>query len=306
MSLDLSVNSRTGGFTRVIAAYLSSIATMTAIVWYGQQAGWSALYTLGTADIAGTLVIFLFSYWHNNSSFYDAYWSVWPPLAVVFTAWLGSEAGADPMRAIGIVACIWVWGVRLTANWARSWQGLTHEDWRYVDLRRSTGKYYWVVSLAGLHFFPTVMVWLAFLPAYAATALPGTPINGLDILAVAVCLGAVLVEWLSDEQLRRHRRQQPGLSIRSGLWAYSRHPNYLGELGFWWGLFLFAVAAGEVHFWTVAGALAMTFMFIRVSIPMMEKRMLARRPDYQQIRQTIPMLFPLMGKKRSQTGDSGV
>jgi steroid 5-alpha reductase family enzyme len=76
------------------------------------------------------------------------------------------------------------------------------------------------------------------------------------------------------------------------LWKYSRHPNYLGEISTWWGLFIFAVASGCSWWWTGIGAVAITVMFIFASIPLMEERMLATRTDYAEYRNRVPSLLP--------------
>lgn len=284
-------------FAWMTAAYIFAIVLMVFTGKYCFQSGWSLVWTLAAADTAGTLAIFFFSYWRNNSSFYDAYWSVWPPVAALFTGWLGLEAGADPIRIWVMLFCVWLWGIRLTANWARGWHGLTHEDWRYVDMRRTTKGMYWLISLTGLHFFPTFLVFLGCLPMYAAMSLPGKTFNGLDILAAVICIGATVIEFIADEQLRRHRALYPGVSITSGLWGYSRHPNYFGELSFWWGLYLFALAAGQNSPWMIAGAISMTLLFVFISIPMLEKRMLEKKPDYKEVQKSISMLIPFFKMK---------
>ena len=72
----------------------------------------------------------------------------------------------------------------------------------------------------------------------------------------------------------------PGEFLKTGVWSWSRHPNYLGEMGFWWGLWLFGVAAAPAFWWTVVGPLGITLMFVFVSLPMIETRMKERRPAY--------------------------
>jgi steroid 5-alpha reductase family enzyme len=80
--------------------------------------------------------------------------------------------------------------------------------------------------------------------------------------------------------------------LTSGLWAYSRHPNYFGEVLFWWGLYLFAVAAEPAFWWAIFGPLAMTMLFIFISVPMMEKHLMERKPCYAESRAGVPKLFP--------------
>jgi steroid 5-alpha reductase family enzyme len=232
------------------------------------------------ADLAATFAIFAWSFAFRNSSFYDAYWSVAPlPIALYWTA---VGAGAVGARQALVLLAIATWGARLTWNWARGWHGLGHEDWRYVDLRRTTGRAYWLVSFVGLHVLPTFWVFGGMLPVYAAVCAPGRPLGLLDALAALVSFGAIALEAVADAQLHRFRAAgaPPGEFLRTGLWAWSRHPNYLGEMGFWWGLWLFGVAAAPGLWWTIAGPLAITLMFRFVSLPMIEARMRERRPAF--------------------------
>ena len=103
-----------------------------------------------------------------------------------------------------------------------------------------------------------------------------------------------MIELIADLQLHAFiKNRKPGEFIRTGLWAWSRHPNYFGEVLFWWGLMLFGLAAyPEGWWWLILGALAMTLMFVVVSIPMMDKRSCERRPGYDAFMRQVPMLVP--------------
>jgi len=232
------------------------------------------------ADLAATFVIFGWSVAYRNSSFYDAYWSVAPiPIAIYWFA--VSQGAVEPRQAL-VLLLVLAWGVRLTWNWARGWHGLDHEDWRYVDLQRKTGRAYWLVSLLGIHLMPTFWVFGGMLGVWAAVCEPGEALGPLDALAALVTASSIALEAWADAQLRRYRAADPppGEFLKAGLWAWSRHPNYLGEMGFWWGLWLFGVAAAPQHWWTIAGPLAITLMFRAVSLPMIEMRMRLRRPGF--------------------------
>ncbi len=258
---------------RVVLAYVA--AALAAFV-----AGWFARalhpwWTVAIADGVATVVVFAFSRAHDNSSFYDAYWSVAPPL---IGAYFGYVEGAPPRLLVAMVL-VSVWAARLTYNWWRRWDGLTHEDWRYVDLRGQTGRLYWVVSLLGLHGFPTVLVYLGCLPLWAV-ARSDAPLGLLDAVAVVITAGAIAIEAIADQQLSDHVASgRADRILDDGLWGWSRHPNYFGELAFWWGIAAFAVAAGALEWSTFAGAVAMTGLFFGVSVPMVEKRSRARRGD---------------------------
>ena len=243
----------------------------------------SPLWNMFWADIAATVAIFVFSRLYKNSSFYDAYWSVIPPLIALYWTMAATAQGIDMTRAWLVVILVWLWGVRLTANWATFWPGLEHEDWRYGPIKTNAGKWNALADFSAIHLFPTVIVFAACLPIYAAVAMDARPLNALDYLAAAVTLIAILIELVSDIQLHRfltHRKS--GEIMKTGLWALSRHPNYFGEWLFWAGLALFGLAAvPSAWFWVVPGAFAMLVMFLVASIPMIDKRSVERRPEYQ-------------------------
>lgn len=243
----------------------------------------SPLWNMFWADIAATVAIFVFSRLYKNSSFYDAYWSVIPPLIALYWTMAATAQGIDMTRAWLVVILVWLWGVRLTANWATFWPGLEHEDWRYGPIKKNAGKWNALADFSAIHLFPTVIVFAACLPIYAAVAMDARPLNALDYLAAAVTLIAILIELVSDIQLHRfltHRK--PGEIMKTGLWALSRHPNYFGEWLFWAGLALFGLAAvPSAWWWVLPGAIAMLVMFLVASIPMIDKRSVERRPEYQ-------------------------
>ena len=243
----------------------------------------SPLWNMFWADIAATVAIFVFSRLYKNSSFYDAYWSVIPPLIALYWTMAATAQGIDMTRAWLVVILVWLWGVRLTANWATFWPGLEHEDWRYAPIKTNAGKWNALADFSAIHLFPTVIVFAACLPIYAAVAMDARPLNVLDYLAAAVTLIAILIELVSDIQLHRfltHRK--PGEIMKTGLWALSRHPNYFGEWLFWAGLALFGLAAvPSAWWWVLPGAIAMLVMFLVASIPMIDKRSVERRPEYQ-------------------------
>ncbi len=277
------------------------IAAMAAafITWYLMR-GQHPIIIAAAADLVATVVVFAFSVMVNNSSIYDPYWSVAPIPIVIYWGLAAQNPEVDVLRQ-GIVAFLVIaWGYRLTGNWYRHWKGLGHEDWRYVDFRKSTGKAYWLVSFLGIHQFPTVMVFLGCLSLYPAMAAGTSPFGHLDILAILVTGGAILIEATADRQLHMFTAEAGGqkLIMDRGLWRYSRHPNYFGEVAFWWGLFLFGLASGTFYWWTVIGPAAITLMFIFVSIPMMEKRMVERRPGYVERQKRVSALVPWPPKEQ--------
>jgi len=275
---------RQASFAVVALAYVGALGAALAAGWAVRD--WHPLAVVAVADLIGTVVIFAFSVAMRNSSTYDPYWSVVPPVIALYFL----DGGARDWLVLALVSA---WGLRLTFNWARGWPGMHHEDWRYVDIRRSTGRTYWPASFAGIHLFPTAQVYLACLALYPAMT-GERALGWLDAIALVVTGGAIAIEMIADEQLRAFvRRGQPGQTMESGLWRYSRHPNYFGEVSFWWGLWLFGVAARpQDWWWTLAGPVAITGMFLLASIPMLDKRSLERRPAYAERMQHVSALVP--------------
>ena len=246
------------------------------------------------ADVLATIIVFVFSFILNNSSVYDPYWSVAPPFIVVYLMFLFSDGNS--IRQFIVLALVLFWSIRLTVNWLRGWQGLEHQDWRYTSIAEKTGKLYWLGSFLGIHFMPTVFVFLGCLPLWYSLS-SAEPFNFYDFVAILFTFSAIMVEWIADEQLIKFRKSPTKSSfMKSGLWAISRHPNYLGEISFWGGMFLFAVSCSgfkqTTGYWTVIGFISMVVLFKFISIPLMEKRNIARKPGYEEYINKVPALFP--------------
>jgi steroid 5-alpha reductase family enzyme len=289
-------SSRAAGFALVTLTY---VVAAGAALYAAETAPFGLAITLGLASLVMTLVCFAASFVAKNSSYFDPYWMVAPPLSC---AWLASEAhpGASVARTAIVTALVTVWAVRLTVNWIRTWGGPGHEDWRYVEIQKRTGRLYWLASLVAIHLFPAFLVWVGSLALVPAIATGTNELGWLDVVATIVTGGAIAIEATADEQLRRYRARASGTAgaiMEEGLWAYSRHPNYFGEISFWVGLFLFGLAADRGAWGCVVGPLAMIALFVFGTIPMMEKRSLERRPAYADVQRRVSMLVPLPRRK---------
>ncbi len=205
------------------------------------------------------------------------------------------EAEGSQLRRLMVLALITWWAARLTYNWVLRWRGLRDEDWRYAEMRPKAGALYWPVSFLGFHLMPTVTVFLGCLPVYVVVTSPGAGFGILDVIALGVTAGAILIESISDRQLRHFIASKPPdkAMMNRGLWAFSRHPNYFGEVLFWWGLFLFGLAAAPTALaWIWLGPICMTALFLGISVPMMDRRMLRRRPTYADQMRRVSGLIP--------------
>ncbi|MGA2478916.1 MAG: DUF1295 domain-containing protein [Spirochaetia bacterium] len=269
--------SRARSFFLCAVAYAA--AAVTAVAAARLVGRGSPMIETAVGDVAATIVVFAFSLALDNSSMYDPYWSVAPvPIGIY---WLISFGDGLSARRVVLLALVLLWAARLTFNWVRRWKGLADEDFRYADYRRF-GALYWPISFLGFHFFPTVIVFLGCLSLLPVLGAGSRGIVVLDLVAAAVTLGAIGVETGADRQLRRFllSPRAPGQILDTGLWSLSRHPNYFGEVLFWWGVYLFGLAANPGWWWTIVGPIAITGLFLGISVPMMDKRMLSRHPGY--------------------------
>ena len=289
--------SMTRAFSLCALAYVIALCVAVIVVYaLGDR---HPILIVFTADIAATLVIYVFARMFRNASFYDAYWSVAPLVIALYYILVASSGDVVYIRQVVVVTLVFTWGIRLTLNWARQWRGLGHEDWRYANFRSKSKGWFWIVELMGIEMMPTTIVFLGCLSLYPALAIGTSPFGVLDWFAILVAAGAIILETTADEQLRKFvgANPKPSKIMSRGLWAYSRHPNYLGEIMFWWGLFLFALSADISYWWVVVGPVAMTLLFIFISIPMMDKRNLERKPGYREHMRKVPALVPWFSKK---------
>lgn len=262
-------------------------ALMVGLVAYTFALGaMSEIWALFLADVVATIVTWIHGLIYKNVSVYDPYWSVAPPVLLALYAL--ASCSITP-SVIVLLTVIMVWAVRLTGNWAVTFQGLAHEDWRYTKYRDALHPVlFHVLNLFGLNMMPTVVVFLAMMPAIRVTQ--ETPEASLCTwVGALMCLVAVLIQYMADTSAHRFRRENPGKVCRVGLWKYGRHPNYFGEILMWWGVWVQSLALPID--WTITGAIVNTLLFLCVSIPLMEARQLKNKPDYAAYRKETRMLI---------------
>ncbi|MBQ7408231.1 MAG: DUF1295 domain-containing protein [Clostridia bacterium] len=238
-------------------------------------------------DVAATAIVFAFSLIFKNASVYDPYWSVQP---IVITLALAAKYAFN-LSSVLLILVIAFWGIRLTANWAYTFNGMNHQDWRYTMLCEKTGKFYPIVNFLGIHLFPTLVVYLCVLPA-AFVIKEQAEFNPYCIIGLAVSFVATLLQLFSDMQMHKFRKLKSGGFIRTGLWKYSRHPNYLGEILMWWGVAISSLTLLKASYFLVAGATVNTLMFLFVSIPMADKRQ-SRKENFNEYKKQTRMLLPV-------------
>jgi steroid 5-alpha reductase family enzyme len=288
----------------VIALVGALITIRLAEGWFFKQYfALGPLWVALLADVVATIIVFIFSVIFKNASLYDPYWSVAPPLIAWY--WMDKvDSHAPPVWLMLVV--ITFWAIRLTLNWIRGWKGLAHEDWRYVMLHDKNPSLYWLTNFGGIHMFPTIMVFLGMLPVYFYCLWifwPGLVPNQIYIplliwMGAFISLGAAIIELIADEQMRVFKKTaKAGEYITTGIWKYSRHPNYFGEISFWFGLWVMMMGVAPDCWWTGIGFVAMLALFLFASVPMMEEKNLKNKPGYGDYVKRVSVLIPWFPKK---------
>ena len=228
--------------------------------------------------IYATLIIYVFSFILKNSSLYDPFWSVAPIPIVLYMA-----LNFNNLIEIQLLVLIPIlfWGIRLAHNWLMGWDGFEHEDF----------------NLFGIHLIPTLIVNFSLFPI-SFILLNNISPNIYLLLASIFTIAAVILETISDKQMRDFKSNplNKDKTMKYGLWKYSRHPNYLGESMFWFGIYFMGLSSGIMPIWTILCPLVMLFLFIFISCPMMDKRSLKNRSDYQDYMNKTSQLFLLPPK----------
>jgi steroid 5-alpha reductase family enzyme len=247
-------------------------------------------------DVISTLFIYMLSVIYKNTSLYDPYWSVYPLFIVFF--WFFHLNSTISLKQIIVLFLVSLWGIRLTINWMKYWQGMKHEDWRYTKFRKYKRPVFEIINLFTLQMMPTFWVFFGSLSLYPAV-LPNKLIGVLDIIGIIIVIIAILFETIADIQMHEFKRtKKPRDYISTGLWKYSRHPNYFGEVSFWWGLYLFGISSDIAYWWTIIGPIFITLLFIFISIPLMENHCLEGSDNYKEYQQSVSMLIPWFPTKK--------
>ena len=217
----------------------------------------------------------------RNASIVDITWG----LGFVVVAWVSAlRADAASGAASVLVAMVTVWGLRLGVYlfWRNHGNG---EDYRYVAMRRRWGKRFWLISLGTVFVLQGALMWIVSLPvqvAHVGDARDGALAGVALVIGLALYAIGLLFEVVGDAQLARFKADptNEGKVMRSGLWRYTRHPNYFGDACVWWGVGIVAQAVTGT-WWALLGPLVMNILLLRVSgVALLERSLRKRKPDY--------------------------
>jgi steroid 5-alpha reductase family enzyme len=229
----------------------------------------------------------------RNASIVDITWG----LGFVVVAWVSAlRADAASGAASVLVAMVTVWGLRLGVYlfWRNHGNG---EDYRYVAMRRRWGKRFWLISLATVFVLQGALMWIVSLPvqvAHVGDARDGALAGVALVIGLALYAIGLLFEVVGDAQLARFKADptNEGKVMRSGLWRYTRHPNYFGDACVWWGVGIVAQAVTGT-WWALLGPLVMNILLLRVSgVALLERSLRKRKPDYAEYVRTTSAFVP--------------
>ena len=279
------IKSKKGSLTLIFFYYVISFYLAYLVSKNFDLDGWLLILIW---HITATLIIFLFSNIHKNSSIYDPFWHV-APIPIVF--YIADQSFLPNLELYLVLSAFLFWALRLTYNWFLNWENLDHEDFRYIDLKNNNKFMAFINDLFGIHLIPTLIVNASLYPIYVA--LTSESLNDLVYIGFMLIIIAVVIQYISDDQMRKFRKDENnfGKTMKYGLWKYSRHPNYLGEVSFWFGIYVFALASGLTTIWLIACPIVMLALFVFISCPMMDNRSLKRRSDYKEYMDKTPQLF---------------
>ncbi|QEO13214.1 DUF1295 domain-containing protein [Agromyces intestinalis] len=260
-----------------------------------------------------TAATWLLSVITREYSWVDRIWSI-APIAYV---WIFAAAAAFAPRLVLMAVLVTLWGIRLTYNfWRKGGYRPGGEDYRWKILQgRMPGWAYQTFNLLFISIYQNALILAFCLPA-ATAAVSDTPIGGWDVLLAAVFLAFLVGETIADQQQWNFHRwkaaeraagrtPEPGF-LQTGLFRYSRHPNFFFEQAQWWVFYGFAVAATGVWLhWTIAGALLLTLLFIGSTV-FTESISRSRHPGYDDYRRRTSMLVPWFPARERAAAESAV
>jgi steroid 5-alpha reductase family enzyme len=236
---------------------------------------------LASACLALGLIlwVWIFSLHLNDASIIDIFWGV----GFVLIAGVCLAAGdGDPGRRIVVAGMAGLWGVRLAVHLGRRNHGQP-EDHRYARLRRRDADRFWVTSLYRIYLVQAALMWVIGLPVVVGSAHGHA--NGLgwvDLVGVGVWAVGLGFETVGDVQLARFKADTANfwLVLDRGLWRYTRHPNYFGDVVAWWGIGIVGLGAGGA-WWALVGPAVNTLILARLTgKPLLESTIVARHPAY--------------------------
>ncbi|MBE6143492.1 MAG: DUF1295 domain-containing protein [Erysipelotrichaceae bacterium] len=241
-------------------------------------------------NVIGTIIVWAGGVIFKTASVYDPYWSI---QTILIGLGLMIHYNNFSIGSIIFLVTILIWAIRLTYNFITTFHDLTYIDWRYKQIKEKTGKLYQLVNLLGICMVPTLIVHFASIPFYHYI-INDYEFSLLSLIGVGIMLLGTILELVSDINMHKFQRTRTSKDqiIDVGLWKYSRHPNYLGEILFWYGVALFTILSTLSGWHLLIGAILNTLLFLFISIPLAENHLASYKANYSEYKKRTRMLFP--------------
>lgn len=215
-------------------------------------------------------------------------------LGFVLMAWTSFLLAENfDWRILLVCSLVSIWGLRLAWHIHKRNKHKT-EDYRYLAWRKEWGKYFYLRSYLQVYLLQGFLLFLIVLPVLIINKNSSANLGWLDLVGLAIWLLGFYFEAVGDAQLAKFIQNpaNKGKLMQNGLWAYTRHPNYFGEVTQWWGIWLIALSVHDALF-TIIGPVTITFLILKVSgIPLLEKKM-AENPEFAEYKKRVSMFLPL-------------
>jgi steroid 5-alpha reductase family enzyme len=260
-----------------------------------QSEFWS-VYFIGFGVVMAMLtVVWMVSVKLTNASIVDPFWGLG---FVLLATYYYFNAEGDPTRKTVVLLLATVWGLRLSGYLLFRNAGKP-EDYRYAQFRKQYGpERYWWFSFFQVFLLQGILLWLISSPLLVAQQGSDRPFGMLDVLGIILWIIGFSFEAGGDYQLSKFKSDvsNKGKVLNTGFWKYTRHPNYFGDACLWWGLTIFAIAAGS--YWPILSSVLMTFLLLKVSgVALLEKALKKNKPEYEEYVRRTPSFFPWFPKK---------
>ncbi len=246
-----------------------------------------AILALGAAVVL-SLLTWILSIFKRDVSVVDSAWSLMILACGTVYFYVAESAGTTGVLVF-ILLVLWAVRLSLYLTW-RNWGA--PEDRRYRELRSKYSPGFTLKSLFIVFLLQALLAWFISIPLWPALTV-SAPFGALALIALLVWLTGMIFEVVGDWQLARFKATENNGEkvLDTGLWRYTRHPNYFGEALIWWSFYLFALDAGG--WWTLPAPLLMSWLLLRFSgVVLLEKTISGRRPDYRRYIETTNAFIP--------------
>ena len=243
-------------------------------------------------------MLWLWSVYLKDVSIVDAFWGCGFVILAIYYFFTTPSSELHP-RKILVLVLVGIWGLRLSLyllirNWGKP------EDFRYQKFRNDYGAHrYWWFSFFQVFLLQGILLWIISAPLLSTQYFSSSnPLNYFDYLAIMVWVIGFLFETLGDDQLSKFKSNPANKNkvLNTGLWKYTRHPNYFGDAAIWWSFGLFSIASGS--YLPLISCLIMNVLLLKVSgVVLLERTLTNSKPKYKEYMEKTPAFFPWFPKK---------